>query len=303
MLRIKQLPTADSVAAGKKAVFNLPLGLRYHVIWLRFGNAAGSSGSPQENDLFDLVDDIVVKVNGKPQRTHTAKQLNQINGVNGAAYLEKTTGIISEATYCHYVPIFFAQPWRKTPDEVSALALRANGISQFQVEVNLRAQNSEDPPADNDDLFLDGWYEYDYDNRDIGVIQKFMRVDYSAVGSSLDIQTLEKRDLIEAIHLFPTDDDTPRFVDRVKFTRNGEEIRDEITYLQNRSSLQARELVPDTTGTPRYDLVFDYDDPILGGLSTQENGRPLNEMTLKVHWNADASGVMQAIIARTGPPE
>lgn len=40
MLRIKQLPSFDSVAAAAKAVCSLPLGLRYHVIWLMLGNAA-----------------------------------------------------------------------------------------------------------------------------------------------------------------------------------------------------------------------------------------------------------------------
>ncbi len=38
MLRIKQLPTFDSTAAGKKNVVDLTLGLRYHVVWLEVGN-------------------------------------------------------------------------------------------------------------------------------------------------------------------------------------------------------------------------------------------------------------------------
>ena len=87
MLRIKQLPTFDSVAAGKKAVVDLPLGLRYHAIWLELGNNAVAA-----NAITDLVEDIVVKINGKPQRTHSGFQLNVINGINGSSYLLQASG-------------------------------------------------------------------------------------------------------------------------------------------------------------------------------------------------------------------
>src|SRR5688572_2109224 len=75
MLRVKQLPTFDCVAAGRKAVCDLTLGLRYHVIWLVLGNNAVAA-----NGIADLVDDITVKIKGKPQRQMTAVQLNDLNG-------------------------------------------------------------------------------------------------------------------------------------------------------------------------------------------------------------------------------
>src|SRR5207247_9083078 len=87
MLRIKQLPTFDSVAAGKKAVVDLPLGLRYHAIWLELGNNATAA-----NAITDLVEDIVVKINGKPKRTHSGFQLNVINGINDYSYLLNDSG-------------------------------------------------------------------------------------------------------------------------------------------------------------------------------------------------------------------
>src|SRR5438445_7269854 len=143
MLRIKQLPTFDSTASGVKNVVDLPLGLRYHVIWLEVGNNAIAA-----NALTDLVEDIVVKINGKPQRTHSADQLNQLNGLNGGAfageldnypagnYFIGASGTDGAADRRLYIPIFFAEPWRKTADEVSAMALRADGIESFQIEVN-----------------------------------------------------------------------------------------------------------------------------------------------------------------------
>ena len=288
MLRIKQLPTFDSVAAGKKAVCNLPLGLRYHTITLELGNNAVAA-----NMITDLVDDIVVKINGKPQRIATGDQTNQLNGVNGAAHLLTATGVDGQATRRLRLPIHFAEPWRKSVDEVQALALRANGINSFQLEVTMKAGLAAP--------LLSGWYEFDYDNRPIGLISKWTRQDFSAVGTSVDITTINKVDFIEAIHLFPTSDG--KFVNDVKLTANGEELRDKITNVQNAATLVGREMNPDTSATPRYDLVFDYDDPVNGALPTQTNGQPINELTLKLTWNAAAAGTQTAIIKRTGPPE
>ena len=288
MLRIKQLPTFDSVAAGKKAVVSLPLGLRYHTVWLELGNNAAAA-----NTITDLVDDIVVKINGKPQRIATGDQTNQLNGVNGTAFLLSATGVDGQATRRLHLPIYFAEPWRKSVDEVSALALRANGIESLQIEVGMKAGLAAP--------LLSGWYEFDYDSRPIGLISKWNRRDFSAVGSSVDIATIDKRDFIEAVHLFPTSDG--KFVSEVKLTANGEEIRDRITTVQNAATLLGREMNPDTSATPRYDLVFDYDDPVNGALPTQANGEPIKELTLKLTWNAAAAGVQTAIIKRTGPPD
>jgi len=288
MLRIKQLPTFDSVAAGKKAVCNLPLGLRYHTITLELGNNAVAA-----NAITDLVDDIVVKINGKPQRISTGDQLNQLNAVNGPAHMLTATGVDGQATRRLRLPIHFAEPWRKSVDEVQALALRANGIDSFQLEVNMKAGLAAP--------LLSGWYEFDYDNRPIGLISKWTRQDFSAVGTSVDITTINKIDFIEAVHLFPTSDG--KFVSDVKLTANGEELRDKITVVQNAATLTGREMVPDTSATPRYDLVFDYDDPVNGALPTQANGEPIRELTLKLTWNAAAAGVQTAIIKRTGPPD
>jgi hypothetical protein len=101
MLRVKHLPTFDSVAAGRKAVCDLTLGLRYHVIWLVLGNNAVAA-----NAISDLVDDITVKINGKPQRQMTGVQLNDLNGLNGSAFLAKATGTAGQPDRPHYLPIF-----------------------------------------------------------------------------------------------------------------------------------------------------------------------------------------------------
>lgn len=290
MLRLKQLPTFDTIAAGKKNVVDLPLGLRYHSIWLELGNAAIAA-----NTISDLTDDIIVKLNGKPQRTHTGAELNALNGINGSAYLLKATGTDGQANRRLYLPIWFAEPWRKDQSDVDALTLRANAIESFQVEVNLKAGLAAP--------ILQGWYEFDYDGRPLGALSKWIRQDLSAVGTSRDITTIDKRDFIEAVHFFPTVEGTPKYVTEIKITANGEELRDRITTLQNQASLLGRELVPDTAAVPRFDQVFDFDDPINGALPTHQNGKPINELTFKVTWNAAANGTMPVIVKRTGPME
>src|SRR6266498_1217566 len=107
MLRIKQLPTFDSTAAGKKNVVDLPLGLRYHVIWLELGNIEGDGDPLVPNTIPDLVDDIVCKINGKPFRTHSGTELNQLNTLNGASFAASATGVDGTPTRRIYLPIYF----------------------------------------------------------------------------------------------------------------------------------------------------------------------------------------------------
>jgi len=113
------------------------------------------------NAITKPVDDVVIKINGKPQRTHTGDQLNQLNGINGTLFLASASGTNGQADRRIYLPIWFAEPWRKNQEEVAAMALRANGIETFQIEVNVKAGLAAP--------IVRGWYEYDYDNRPIGL--------------------------------------------------------------------------------------------------------------------------------------
>jgi hypothetical protein len=295
----KQLPTFSGVAAGQTAVCDLDLGKRYHIAWLTLGNNAVAA-----NTLADLVDEIRVKVNGKVQRTHTAVELNAINAINGAPYVsasgsaygEKTSGTAGQADYRHYLPIFFAEPWRKGNLEAQARALNAVGVDSFQIEVDVVAGLAAP--------IVEGFYEFDAPvTKEIGLIQKWIRQTFPAVGTQQDFNTIDRRDWIEAIHLFPTVETTPKFVNVVKFTLNGVAVFDQITTLQNQAMLLGRELSPDVVAVPRFDLVFDHDDPINSALATNPGGTRAQEMTLHVEYNAAANGNLVAQIIRTGPPE
>jgi len=107
MLRIKQLPTFDSVAAAEKPSSICP--------WAALPRRLVGAGqhAVAANAITNLVDDVVIKINGKPQRTHTGDQLNQLNGINGTLFLASASGTNGQADRRIYLPIWFAEPWRK----------------------------------------------------------------------------------------------------------------------------------------------------------------------------------------------
>ncbi|MDE3067785.1 MAG: hypothetical protein KGJ60_09565 [Verrucomicrobiota bacterium] len=288
MLRTHLLPTPMAVASGRTATFNLDLGVRYHVLWLEFGNTAtGGGGAP----LSALTGDIRIKINGNVQRTFTPIEADAIYGLYGSAFASQSSGT-GDAIVTR-LPIWFAEPWRKNNSEVPLTAWNAEtkSMSSFQMEVDI--------PSGIASPTLGGVYEFDDLTGVLGGIVKWLRQDLPALGTIQDFNQLDKKEFINALHIFPTVEGTPHYVNKLKFTANGVLIRDLIDYLENRASLKGRELNPDTSATPRWDLVFDYDDPINNALLAQG----LNEMTLHLEYNAAAAGNLPVTIERTGPPE
>ena len=288
MLRTKLLPTFNAVATGQTATVDLPLGIQYHAIWLEVGDNGGTTIASG-----NLLGDIRVKINGKVQRTHSAVELNALNGVNGTAYLLKTSGTAGQAAYRSYLPIYFAEPWRKDvkDQQMPAWNVAGDGISSFQIEVDIKAGLT--TPV------ISGFYEWAPATGSLGAIGKVIRQTVGALGTVQDFNQLDRRDFLQGIHLFPTVEGTPKYVNKVKLTYNGAEQQDLITTLENQAKLLGRAMNPDTSGTPRYDLVIDYDDPINGALPL--NG--LAEFTLHVEYNAAAAGNLVMLIERAGPPE
>jgi hypothetical protein len=293
-IRKKLLPTFNAIAAGATATVDLPLGLKYHVIWLELSDNGVASMDNQldiDGTLTNLVGDIRVKLNGKTQRTFSATQLNDMNLANGQDFAAHTSGVAGTAAYRVYLPIFFAEPWRLDNNEQLLPCWEVNGpgITSFQIEVDIVAGLV--TPG------LSGFYEYEPATGTLGAISKVIRLTLPAVGTTQDFNTIDRRDFLQAIHLFSTSDG--KYVNKVRLTANGTEIQDLLTSLENQAVLSARNLQPDNSAAPRFDLVLDYNDPINGALNT--NG--LNELTLHVEYNAAAAGNMVCLIVRAGPPE
>ena len=295
-LRKKRLPTVDALpraAAAGTATCNLNLGKGYHKIVLEISDdGTSSAGNAGDIDatLDALVGDIRVKLNGKVQRVHTGSQLNAINGVNGAAFRARDSGTAGTSGYKIYLPIFFAEPWRKNNFEARSAAWNAVGIDSFQVEVDFLSGTT----TPN----VTGYYEWDLpsDNK-IGLIVKQIRQSLGAVGSTQDFTNLDRSGILQALHLFPVTNAI--YVNKVKLTANSVEIHDLLDTLENQGALLDRELNPDVSAVPRYDLVLDYDDPVLSGLQLAG----LSELTLHVEYSAAANGTLTTIPIKVGPPE
>lgn len=287
MLRTLLLPTAQGVSSGRTATFNLDIGSREHVIWLRLGNE-----STGDLAIADLTGDIRLKINGNVQRTFTPVQADAIYGLYGAAFASRQVTDAASGKKVVYLPIWLDEPWRKMNPEVGLTAWNVDPtVKSFQLEVDI--------PSGIATPTLAGVHEIDALTGVLGGIVKWIRQDLPAVGTVQDFNTLDRKEFINAIHLFPTVETTPKFINKLKFTANGSLVRDLITYQDNATQLAGRELVPDSSATPRFDLVFDYDDPINNALLAEG----LSEMTLHAEYNAAANGNMPTIIERTGPPQ
>lgn len=332
----RQLPAFNGVpsalAPGARATVTsrLNLGERLHVLWLEFatGDATtnvgiGTLAAPS------LVEMIRFKINGKTVREATAQEINRINSDVGAFYAAKTSGTSGNVTTAPFktrLPIYFAEPWRKGSVNIggvivpeSALsAVNLNGIESASVEVDLMAVVAGANTGAAIAPTVTGWYEYEKTNAPIGPVVKWARQSFGPTNSPAEISTLDRlRGAYQSIHLFCPSGG--QFVRSVKFTRNGEEIRQDIDRHQNDAMLIGREMspialavtdVPTRINTGMYNCIFDYDDPIRGVLQVSADGRPVNELTLRPSFsdamtfaNVAPTGTMIVISQITGDIE
>jgi len=281
-LRKKLLPTFNNPVAGQTATINLTLGQKIHTIWLAIGDGVGLT--------FDtVVNEIRLLVNGKVQRRMLASELNAINSLNGTIYAAQTSGTLANPAYRTYLPIFLAEPWRKTNQEAAALAWNLAGptVASASLEVDIAAGMV--APV------ISGWYEWSPPDGGLGAITKWIRQTFGASGTEQDFNSLTRGDFYHAIHLFPP---TGGYVDKVRLTADGVIFQDVINALENQVMLINRGLNPDLSGG-RFDLVLDADDPINSALPTTG----VNELSLHVEYSATASGNLVALIEKSGPPE
>lgn len=289
-LRKKLLPTFNGVASGGTATVDLPIGLLYHVIWIKIGyDGANASKETAGSAANQIVGDIRVKINGKVQRVFTAKELNAMNSSNGSQFALKTSGTMGSSGYREYIPIFLAEPWREDVREQVLSAWNVNQVRSFQIEVDIKTITSP---------IVAGYYEFEPSpGGDIGTIVKVIRQTFAVNGTSIDLNTIDRRDYLQALHLFSTSD--TKYVTKLKLTANGTEIQDLIDYLENRAINLSRGLNPDTTAAPRFDLILDYDDRL--GSALPLDG--LNELTLQLHFDASTAGTIVVLMVKAGKPE
>jgi hypothetical protein len=293
MLRKTLLPTFNSVATGQTATVDLPLGRRYHTIWLEFSDTGGASNGNAANlaaSLANFATDIRVKLNGHTQRLHTAVQLNEVNSVNGAEFGARASGTAGNANYRLRLPIYLGEPWRENTGEKALPSWNVDGgQASFQIEVDLKAGLT--------GVNITGFYTWEPLTAKLGAIAKMFRQTYAALGTQNDFNLKERDGFLQAIHLFPTSDG--KYVNKVKLTADGADVQDLIDTGENAAVLAAGGMNPDTSATPRFDLVVDFDDPINSALRLSG----LNSLTLQTQYNASATGSLPAIFIIAGNPE
>ena len=288
-----QLRTPNGVEAGSKATFDLDLGNLYRELWLRVTVAAGDKVYNQ------IVEEITVDVNGKPQRVHTAEELNGINILHDANLAVKTSGSILGGDLVSYIPLFLAEDFRKNVDRGLALGWNAIGIRSLQLKVKINAAIVS--PS------LSGWGVWDRADtgRALGPITKWKRQDLDAVGTPKDFGKVfdvggNQDNFLQSVHLWPTSTGTLRYATDVELKLNNEIVHKR-DYLQNQAVHVAKGMTPDTITplTPRYDLVFDESDSI----SDVRNLTQVNKQNLKVTFDGAPNGTMKVHTLETGPVE
>jgi hypothetical protein len=281
MLDRKLLPNFETQVAGKENFLFLNEGQNVGVIWLEVGDDNGTL-------LKDLIDEILFYLFNEGQWTFTAEQYQKILSLRGPKHGIQTSGDPGTAAYRTYIPLWLDKPWVE-PRREGNLGLNLIGGCEPKIGVSVKSGIS--------NPVLQGWYYYRPLNGGIGLMTKFKRQPVQVSGVKNAHVNLEKKDLIQSIHLFPPDNGG--YVNEVSLSLNNRTRIDQITHLQNQASLIGRGLSPDTTATPRYDILMDEEDPQDIGLPTGG----AQEMTLTTKYSTTVTGTMDIILETIGAPE
>lgn len=304
--RVSPLSSFSSVAASSTASIDLPVGPRYHVIWLVYDNAA-HDGWLDAN----VCSDIRLKVNGKVQRTFSAAELNALNALmNNPSATYGTAADVPYSTYDNtgaeaWLPIFLAEPWRPEIVSKEGLAWGTGDLQSFQIEVDLGSATGPVLRAyaevDNAVVTTEGLQRA----MPMGNIVKWSRfyVPYTAAGI-LNLQTIPRRDVILQLSLWNT---ATAYISSLQVKADNYEWRD-LSEQDNGMILRARGMNPTAVGggaTTRYDVVFDYDDfpPGAGLRADAIRDLQFNLTVAQVSGQTLTAGSFTAMLQTLGRPD
>lgn len=280
-----QIRNVQNVAASKTALIDLPIGPRYHTIFLAHGYSAGTNTIAA---AATNISEVRVKVNGRIQRRVSGTQLRDWNLLNGTAY--DCTGLPNTSPGVTF-PIYFAEPWRSDAADRDSLAWATSLWSSFQLEVDLGAAST---PT------LVAYAVVDALPGAAGAgIMKIIPFQVPAAGTSFDISQIDRRDWLESLQIYQ-DSGSSQQTSEVDIRLNSNIVDEFITPVRT-ALLQNNGMTPAASGRSSNitDVVMDHDDH-LGSLLNLNGTRDLT-VTLKA---ANAmSGTVTMLITRLGPPE
>jgi hypothetical protein len=236
---IVKLPNLNAVAAGQTATLDVPLGPTYHAIYLIY-KESGTLAS--EVNLKAGLNDYRVKINGKAQRTLSATQSLEINQIYQAPF---NAGCL---------PIFFAEPWRRTGAGEDSLAWGTQDVSTFQIEVDIDAAAT--APT------IEAYAEISRVRRPLGIISKNRRFTIGVTSTGeRQIQNLPKIGTsYAALHMFET---TAADISEVLVEIDQTKVWETPAFLAN-AVYDVNEI---TTQSGIFSTIFDFDRRVSSTLS------------------------------------
>ena len=282
-----KLRNVSNVAASKTALIDIPVGPRYHTIVLEHGYSAGTNTVAA---AMTNITEVRVIVNDRVQRVFSGTQLRNLNILNGTTF--DCQGVPNTAPGVS-LPIFFAEPWRKDSASQDALAWVTAGFKSFRIEVDLST-------ASTPTLVASAVVDQFQPAKDVTPLFVTMRrQQVAAAGTSFDITTIDKKNLLQQISLYP-DSGGSNAATIVTARRDGQIVR-ELTKSANFAINTNNDMTPTASGRTAniFDLVFDHDDLLNSSLLL--NGA--KEFTLTVEAASAMSGSVTFIVQRYGPLE
>ncbi len=291
--------TAGAGFAAHTITIDIPVGPRYHEIWIE-ANPGAAKTLIDTNGSNGLLGEIRVKVNGKVQRVMTAQELNKINVLNGVNYACK--GGLTAATAAALC-IYLAEPWRENEDAQDGLAWSTGDVSTFQVEIDIVAYGAAaagltKPTAK---AVIDRSVSK---SGPMGAICKWLNVQIPVASGWNDFTGFPKRQFYQSIHLA----DYANFAEfEVKVDNN---VVRQDTKAGNEARLLAHAMLPapSATATPftaaadmptrsLVDIVFDHDDQVGSAL-------PMTGVQdFNVRINTTTTGNVKAVYQLIGPAD
>lgn len=301
--------TAGGAFAAHTITIDIPVGPRYHEIWI--GANPGAAKTLIDNGGTGLLGEFRLKVNGKVQRQALASDINKINVLNGVTYACRSGLTNAAATdLC----VYLAEPWRENEDAQDGLAWATGDVSTFQLEVDIvayagAAAGLTKPTAKAviDNSLVDAGNGRQVD-APMGAIVKWRQVQIPVASGFNDFGGLPKRDFYQSLHLF----DYANFSDFEVKVDNNMIRQDSKSGNENRLSAHAMLPAPTATATPAtlaadmptrnmIDIVFDHDDKVSSSLPMRYNGRQVGDYNLRL--NTTTTGTIKCIYQLIGPAD
>jgi len=265
---LKPCNALNGVLPGQTATLDLAIGPRYHFLRLQIDVPAAVSYRALLGHCIGLIN---VKLGGNVQRSFTALELDALNTLesayNAVSYYNvsdsNTTPADNKAAR-FILTIPFAQPWRKSYAATESFALPTvwadgSSVGTFQLELFIPAKVANMPDgmtikafAETDDAFG----PVNAQNQPVRNIVRFERlvIPYSGAGE-FSVTTLQKRDLVQSIHLFQDTD----AISSLKIEVDSS-IKRDVTKIINDQALVERGMNKAGLSAQRFDLVFDASD-------------------------------------------